>query len=324
MKLANVQGRAVLVLDDSSERRDTQDVQRGVDVAAASGGAFGSSPPDVYARWSEFCAWATGDVFERNWSEIPEEARVVFDRADLHCPSPAPRQIFAIGRNYNEGPQAGGGALPEGLPPTFTKFVSALAGAETTVALPAGGRTDWEVELVVVIGQEVRDVDPEDAWTVVAGVSVGQDLSERDSQMSGAVPQFSLGKSFPGFAPVGPWLVTTDDLDDPDDLQIGCAIDGEVVQAGRTTSMILPVRHLIARLSRIVTLYPGDLIFTGTPAGVGQHRNPRRFLLPGQQLRSWISQIGEIHQHFTSSSVENHESASEQDADQLLGTGARR
>lgn len=324
MKLANVQGRAVLVLDDPFEYPAAQDIRRGVDVAAASGGAFGPTPPDVYARWSEFCAWVTGAVLVRSWSEIPEEARVVFRRADLRCPSPVPRQIFAIGRNYHEGPQAEGGALPEGIPPTFTKFVSALAGAETIVALPAGGRTDWEVELVVVIGQEVRDVDPEDAWTVVAGVSVGQDLSERDSQMSGPVPQFSLGKSYPGFAPVGPWLVTTDDLDDPDDLQIGCAIDGEVVQADHTKSMILPVRHLIARLSRTVTLYPGDLIFTGTPAGVGQHRNPPRFLLPGQQLHSWISQVGEIHQHFTSFNAENHESADEPDAYPLLGTGARR
>ena len=111
-------------------------------------------------------------------------------------------------------------------------------------------------------------------------------------------PQFGLAKSFPGFAPQGPWLVTPDEFRDPDDLELGCAIDGEEVQKARTRDLIFPVRALIAMLSRNVTLYPGDVIFTGTPAGVGVGREPQRFLQAGERLDSWIEGIGELHQSF--------------------------
>jgi PPOX class probable F420-dependent enzyme len=186
------------------------------------------------------------------------------------------------------------------MPATFTKFPSSLNGPFGDVALPAD-TVDWEVELVVVIGAEAHRVAAADAWSYVAGLTVGQDISERTTQMA-AGRQFSLGKSFPGFAPTGPWLVTTDELDDPDDLALGCSVDGETVQDARTNDLIFPVSALVERLSAIVTLYPGDLIFTGTPSGVGVARRPPRFLAAGNVLETWIEGIGRLRNHITKGS----------------------
>jgi 2,4-diketo-3-deoxy-L-fuconate hydrolase len=125
----------------------------------------------------------------------------------------------------------------------------------------------------------------------VAGVTVGQDLSERVVQMASG-GQFSLGKSFPGFGPTGPWLVTHDELADPDDLELGCRVDGHEVQKSRTSQLVFGVPELIARLSAVLPLLPGDLIFTGTPAGIGATRQPPQFLHPGQILSSHIEGVG--------------------------------
>ena len=280
MKLANVNGRAVLIATDGL----------GADVAKASGGKFGPELPPIYEDWESFIAWAA--AADLTLADTP------FRRDQLECPSPRPRQIVAIGLNYSAHAAESGFKSPEALPPVFTKFVSSLTGAEAQVALPAGGNVDWEVELVVVIGRAAKNVSEEEAWNYVAGLSVGQDLSERVSQLHGQLPQFSLGKSFPNFAPVGPWLVSPDEFENKDDLELGCAIDGEVVQLGRTGDLIFPVPTLIAKLSRTITLLPGDLIFTGTPAGVGLGREPQRFLQPGNSLHSWIEGIGELNQTF--------------------------
>jgi len=113
-------------------------------------------------------------------------------------------------------------------------------------------------------------------------------------QMAGPAPQFSLGKSFPGFSPMGPWLVTPDEFEDRDDLALGCSINGEAVQKGRTSDLVFPVPALIAELSAVVPLEPGDIIFTGTPAGVGAARHPPRYLAAGEELVSWIEGIGEM------------------------------
>lgn len=145
-----------------------------------------------------------------------------------------------------------------------------------------------------MIGFEARDVSEDGAWEHVAGLTVGQDLSERERQLFGQAAQYSLGKSFPGYGPIGPWLVTVDELADRDDLAIGCAIDGEVMQASRTSDLICSVPQLIVKLSSVVTLLPGDLIFTGTPSGVGRARSPQRFLRPGEQLVSTIEGIGSL------------------------------
>ncbi|PTR28684.1 2-keto-4-pentenoate hydratase/2-oxohepta-3-ene-1,7-dioic acid hydratase in catechol pathway [Rhodococcus sp. OK519] len=273
MRIANLAGRAVLI-----------DGDRAVDVHTASAGRFGPDPVAIFAEWDAFTDWAatTTDV----------EVGVAFDRRDLGAPSPAPAQVFAIGLNYRDHAAETGLAAPD-APPTFTKFASCLTGPETDLALPTD-TVDWEVELVAVIGREATDVATDDAWSHIAGLTTGQDFSERTSQMAGPAPQFSLAKSFPGFGPTGPWLVTPDEFADPNDLAIECAIDGETVQSGRTAQMIFPVAELIAHVSAVCTLRPGDLIFTGTPAGVGVGRSPQRFLAPGNIVTSSIEGIGPL------------------------------
>jgi 2-keto-4-pentenoate hydratase/2-oxohepta-3-ene-1,7-dioic acid hydratase in catechol pathway len=280
VKIANVADRAVIVTSASA----------GFDVHEASAGRFGPDLPSIYDNWGEFVAWA---------QDLGGETETVrFHDELLGAPSPSPRQVFAIGLNYRDHAAESGFDAPTHLPPVFTKFVSSVTGPYTSVSLPPGGNTDWEVELVAVIGVEASQVHADQAWRYVAGLTVGQDLSERVSQLRGPAPQFGLGKSFGGFSPTGPWMVTIDELTDPDNLELGCAIDGVTVQQGRTSDLIFSVPRLVAELSRTVVLYPGDLIFTGTPAGVGLGRKPQRFLQPGETLRSWIQGIGEIRQSF--------------------------
>lgn len=281
MRIANHDNRAVLLSTDDA----------GTDIHTASDGRFGPDLAAIYEQWNEFKAWAS--------TLSDAEADVIVDRSRLGSPSPAPRQVFAIGLNYSDHAKESGFAQPESLPPVFTKFPTCITGPDTTVVIPEGGNVDWEVELVAVIGKEAKTVPAARAWDYVAGLSIGQDISERVSQLRGPAPQFGLGKSFPGFGPVGPWLVTPDEFGNPDDLEIGCSLDGEEIQKGRTSELIFSVPALIEGLSATVTLLPGDIIFTGTPAGVGLGRSPQRFIQPGQTLVSRIEGIGEITQTFT-------------------------
>ncbi|MFB7031678.1 MULTISPECIES: fumarylacetoacetate hydrolase family protein [unclassified Streptomyces] len=278
MRIANLSGRLALVADGKA-----------VDVEKASDGTFSADPQAVYERWEEFRAWVAD-------ADLPEG--VAFGPAELGSPVPAPRQTLAIGLNYRDHASESGFVAPEGLPPVFTKFVTSISGPVTEVKLPANGNTDWEVELVAVIGRRAENVTEADAWSHVAGLAAGQDISERVSQLAGPVPQFSLGKSFPGFTPIGPWLVTPDEFENPDDLELRCAINGEEVQKGRTRDLIFSVPALIAELSAVLPLLPGDVIFTGTPAGVGLGRNPQRFLAAGDELVSTVEGIGELRQTF--------------------------
>lgn len=281
MKFANLSGRAVLV----------DDAGRAVDVEQASGGQFGPEPAEVYPRWAQFSAWAAS-------ADLSGAQAQEFDAADLGSPSPAPRQVFAIGLNYGSHAEESGFETPDQLPPVFTKYQSSLSGPVTTVELPKDGTTDWEVELTVVIGQGGHAISAEDAWEHVAGLTVAQDLSERVTQLQGPAPQFGFGKSFPGFCPVGPWLVTPEELPEKDALDLSCAIDGKTMQSGNTRDMLFSVAQLIEGLSRVVTLCPGDLILTGTPDGIGMSRDPKRFLQDGEVLTSRIEGIGELRQTF--------------------------
>lgn len=182
----------------------------------------------------------------------------------------------------------------------FTKYATSITGPVTEVALPKNGHTDWEVELVAIIGTHAYEVPEAQAWSHVAGLTVGQDISERIAQMKGPSPQFSLAKSYPGFSATGPWLVTPDEFDNPDDLELVCAVNGEQVQHARTDDLIFSVPALIARLSAVLPLLPGDVIYTGTPPGVGLGRTPQRFLAAGDELISTIEGIGELRQRFVS------------------------
>jgi 2,4-didehydro-3-deoxy-L-rhamnonate hydrolase len=259
-----------------------------LDVEQASESRFGPDPQAIYGRWAEFAEWA---------ASADGGAAEPYDAALLGAPAPAPAQSFAIGLNYRDHVQESGFAVPE-HPSVFTKFPSCVTGPFGDIALPPGGHTDWEVELVVVIGAAAHRVAAADAWSHVAGLTVGQDVSERITQLAGTPPQFSMGKSFPRFGPTGPWLVTVDEFAHPDDLELGCAINGEDVQKSRTSYLIISVPQLIARMSAILTLLPGDIIFTGTPAGVGLGRDPQRWLAPGDELVTWIEGIGEMRHRF--------------------------
>jgi 2-keto-4-pentenoate hydratase/2-oxohepta-3-ene-1,7-dioic acid hydratase in catechol pathway len=258
------------------------------DVGDLSQGAFGPDIQAVYDQWPQFAAWAQRRTRPGLAEDVPE------DTATIGPPSPRPRQVFAIGLNYRDHADEARLDAPE-TPAVFTKFPTCLTGPYSDLPLP-GDYVDWEAELVVTIGHHAWRVSPDDGWSYVAGLSVGQDYSERAIQLAGPAPQFSLGKSFPCFGPVGPWLVTPDEFADPDDLELECCLDRERVQKARTSSMIFGVAELIARLSAVTPLLPGDLIFTGTPSGIGGAMTPPRFLRPGQVVVSRIAGIGELRQ----------------------------
>lgn len=270
MKIANLDGRLVLVVGDGV-----------ADVEAASGGRFGPDPMGAFADWGAFASWAA-DV---------REPTGPLDRARLRCPVPEPRQVFAIGLNYRSHAEESGMAVPD-VPATFTKFPASLSGPHDDIEI-VGDTVDWEVELVAVIGATADRVDEADAWSHIAGLTVGQDISDRTLQFAAGM-QFSLGKSRRGYGPMGPWLVTPDEVPDRDDLGLGCRVNGETVQDARTSDLVFSVGALVAELSSVLPLLPGDVIFTGTPAGVGMGRKPPRALHAGDVLETWIEGIGEM------------------------------
>lgn len=286
MRIANLSGRLSLLHGRSA-----------LDVERASAGKFGPDPQAAYDDWPAFAAWAATVRVDGDAAAAPFEDR------DLATPVPRPSQVFAIGMNYADHAAEAGLEVPEHLV-VFTKFASCLTGADVDVPL-SGDRVDWEAELVVVVGRGGRDVPTAEAWSHVAGLAVGQDLSDRTVQSRGTPAQFSIGKSFAGYGPVGPAVVTLDELagHDLDALRVTCEVAGQdggaprVLQDGSTADMVFGVPEVVARLSAVVELNPGDLIFTGTPAGVGLGRSPQEFLRPGQVLTTRIEGVGEIRQH---------------------------
>ncbi len=282
MRIANLNGRAALISDG-----------RALDLATASGGTLPSDPAALFAVWDAVVAWAEGK------DAASDPASVLVHTADLGAPSPRPSQVFGIGLNYADHAREAGLELPS-APVVFTKFASSLAGADIDVTLPSD-TVDWEAELVVIVGRGGRDIPAANAAAHIAGYTVGQDLSERTVQWQGSPAQFSMGKSFESFAPTGPALVTADELD-PENLRITTTIhtgsEATTVQDGRTDQLIFGIPELIARLSQTVELRPGDLIFTGTPHGVGAAMDPPRFLQDGDRVVTQIEGIGTIEQRF--------------------------
>jgi 2,4-diketo-3-deoxy-L-fuconate hydrolase len=271
MKFANLAGRAAVITEAGA-----------VDLERASGGRFPADPQAAFSDWAAIRAWAAG---------LRDPQATPFDEHLLAAPAPRPAQVFGIGLNYRAHAAEAGLPVP-GFPAVFTKFPTCITGPRADVALPSA-KVDWEVELVVVIGLEARRVSESDGWRYVAGLAVGQDVSERVVQFAGG-GQFSLGKSFPGFGPMGPWLVTPDEVPDAGDLELRCSVNGELMQRGRTSDMVFPVPRLIAELSAILPLLPGDVVFTGTPAGIGATRTPPRFLAPGDVIESTIEHVGTL------------------------------
>lgn len=236
-----------------------------------------------------------GDVFFRDgWiSKIAgvTEPVVPLD-VRLGCPLRRPSKIICIGKNYQEHAREGGFDSPE-KPLLFCKTPNALNGPFDPVLLPqSSGQVDWEVELAVIVGKEGKRVSRKNAFEFVAGYAVMNDVSAREAQFSDG--QWFRGKSFDTFAPLGPCLVTPDEIGDVNDLKLTTTVDGIVMQEGNTSQLIFDIPYLIEYISRDMTLYPGDIISTGTPSGVGIFRDPPITLHPGNVVECAIEGIGTL------------------------------
>jgi len=229
-----------------------------------------------------------------------EIERIVADSApdaaltDVHLLAPVarPGKVMAIGLNYADHIKESGQETPRHQV-WFTKAVTAINGPFDPIEIPrASSMVDYEAELVVIIGKRCRHVPKESASEVIFGYCAGNDVSVRDWQLR--TPQWVLGKSFDTHAPIGPWIVTADDLGNPHTLGIRCFVNGEKRQDSNTSNLVFDVFDRIAHLSEAMTLEPGDLIFTGTPGGVGGAMKPPRFLKAGDKVRVEIDRIGAI------------------------------
>jgi 2-keto-4-pentenoate hydratase/2-oxohepta-3-ene-1,7-dioic acid hydratase in catechol pathway len=200
-------------------------------------------------------------------------------------------KFIGIGLNYSDHAAESGMAVPK-EPVVFMKATSCLCGPNDDVVIPRGSvKTDWEVELGVVIGKHAKYVSEKGALSYVAGYCVVNDVSERAFQLE-STGQWTKGKSADTFGPIGPWLVTADEVPDPQNLSLWLELDGQRVQNGTTKTMVFGVAHLISYLSRFMSLHPGDIVTTGTPPGVGMGMKPPRFLKPGNTLRLGVDGLG--------------------------------
>jgi 2-keto-4-pentenoate hydratase/2-oxohepta-3-ene-1,7-dioic acid hydratase in catechol pathway len=207
-------------------------------------------------------------------------------------PIPDPEKIICIGLNYADHAAETGAKLPS-EPVVFNKFLTALRAHEDEIVLPkASQEVDYEAELVVVIGKTARHVLRGEAMQYVAGYACGHDVSARDWQKGKPGGQWLLGKSFDSFAPLGPELVTADEVGDPGSLQVQLRLNGQLMQNSTTRQLIFPIDYLVAYLSQCVTLKPGDLIYTGTPPGVGMARKPPVWLQPGDIVEVEVEKVG--------------------------------
>jgi 2-keto-4-pentenoate hydratase/2-oxohepta-3-ene-1,7-dioic acid hydratase in catechol pathway len=204
-------------------------------------------------------------------------------------------KFICIGLNYSDHAAESGMTVPA-EPILFMKATSAICGPNDDVVIPRGSqKTDWEVELGVVIGKPAKYVSEQDGLSHVAGYCVVNDLSERAFQLEGT-GQWVKGKSADTFGPIGPWLVTTDEVPDPQNLDLWLEVDGRTYQKSTTRHMIFSVGRLVSYISRFMSLQPGDIISTGTPPGIGMGQNPPVFLRPGNRVRLGISGLGEQEQ----------------------------
>ncbi|MBX6320629.1 MAG: fumarylacetoacetate hydrolase family protein [Rhodospirillaceae bacterium] len=204
-------------------------------------------------------------------------------------------KIIAVGLNYVAHAKESGMAIPS-EPVLFTKHITSISGPNDPVVIPRGSKkTDWEVELAVVIGRTTRYVNESEALDHVAGYTICNDVSEREYQLERG-GQWVKGKSCDTFCPLGPWLATKDEIPDPQALDLWLEVNGERVQNSNTSDMIFSVRKIVSYISHFITLSPGDVIPTGTPFGVGLGLKPQRFLKPGDTMRLGITGLGEQRQ----------------------------
>ena len=271
-RLANISGRASLVEDGNY-----------YDLEVISDGEFNSDPSD---------ALQNQDRLKQLNSQLPEmEPTGLVCDSELGPPVSSSANCYAVGLNYKNHAEESGLEIPD-VPMIFTKHTSCLVGPSATIEMRSDA-VDYEAELVAVIGKTGKDIKKEDAWDHVAGLCVGQDISDRGVQFSTKnLPQFNLGKSFDTFGPIGPFLVSPDELPNKDGLEIECLVNDEVRQKDNTNDLIFDIPFIICYLSEIVTLNVGDVIFTGTPGGVGVMEG--KFLKEGDILTTRIEGLGSL------------------------------
>ena len=212
----------------------------------------------------------------------------------LCAPLQRPGKIIGVGRNYGAHSKEGGMAQQE-QPRLFVKLSSSVIGPHDLIVCPPSVRKlDWEVEIAVVVGQTIKDMTPAECLARVAGYTLLNDVSAREFQFDVSPPQTTFAKSMDTFTPMGPCLVTADEIPDPADMDLMCWINDELMQSGNTSDMIFSTPYILSYVSRFVTLEPGDVIATGTPAGVGHFMNPPRYLKSGDQVRLHSPVIGDL------------------------------
>ena len=270
-KLANIEGRAALVEGDNY-----------YDLETISNGKFNNDTSNALTNLVGL-------------SELSEDLSKSEPSGLLHdikidAPISAPKNCYAVGLNYRNHAEEAGMDIPS-VPMVFTKHTTCLVGPNSTIEMRSD-HVDYEAELVVVIGKSGKDIQKDNAWDHVAGLCAGQDISDRTVQFSSNPPQFNLGKSFDTFGPMGPYLVSPDGLQDKESLEIECKVNQEVRQKDNTNDLIFDVPSIISYLSEIVTLNTGDIIFTGTPGGVGIMEG--KFLKDCDVLSTSIEGIGTL------------------------------
>ena len=270
-KLGNIDGRSALV--KNNDYYDLETISGG-EVSSIGIEAIQSEDllSDLYSKLDSF--EATGNIND----------------VTLGAPITSSINCFAVGLNYRNHAEESGMEIPA-FPMIFTKHTSCIVGPFDDVEMRSD-IVDYEAEMVVVIGKGGKDISKDDAWSHVAGITVGQDISDRSVQFHATPPQFNLGKSFDTFGPIGPILVSHDEVDDKESLKLTCSVNDELRQDDNTNDLIFDVPYLISYISEFITLNTGDLIFTGTPAGVGATQG--KLLKDGDMLSTSIEGIGTI------------------------------
>jgi 2-keto-4-pentenoate hydratase/2-oxohepta-3-ene-1,7-dioic acid hydratase in catechol pathway len=270
-KLANVSGRSVLVNGDDY-----------FDLAKISEGNVSSDPSQVVNSLG---------AISKLYEQIDQfDASGSLKDVQMGPPVTGSRNCFAVGLNYRNHAEESGMEIPP-FPMIFTKHTSCINGPFDNIEMRSD-IVDYEAELVVVIGKQGKNISNDEAWNHVAGLTVGQDISDRSVQFHATPPQFNLGKSFDTFGPIGPILVSPDQFEDKSSLNLECSVNGELRQKDNTNDLIFDIPYIISYVSEFITLEPGDLIFTGTPAGVGATQG--KLLKDGDILSTTISGIGTI------------------------------
>ena len=270
-KLANVSGRSVLVNGDDY-----------FDLAKISEGNVSSDPSQVVNSLG---------AISKLYEQIDQfDASGSLKDVQMGPPVTGSRNCFAVGLNYRNHAEESGMEIPP-FPMIFTKHTSCINGPFDNIEMRSD-IVDYEAELVAVIGKQGKNITSDEAWNHVAGLTVGQDISDRSVQFHATPPQFNLGKSFDTFGPIGPILVSPDQFEDKSSLNLECSVNGELRQKDNTNDLIFDIPYIISYVSEFITLEPGDLIFTGTPAGVGATQG--KLLKDGDILSTTISGIGTI------------------------------